>query len=363
MPHIFNPNRNNPDAILPGEVDIPAIMNELRWTYVKRGISDEDLYTYFDFLDKGVVIRSGAEGIPMMTTTGIYGPIFPGEYVSLQQGVHKVVNRLLGESHEGETLLDELKMRRAEAEVPGEDYSIIVQAKWVSGKDGGGLPKVGSSSNVFGATGSLLVNETDLDFPVIEWVDPNFDKTLAFYGAKLLQPGEAFNIGYDKPIFGMEYDTRLPGYIQDYVMQDWGGGGLFVEHHPFPHIWFPNPTEEEKATNICRILLGRIVESEIDQIVDDIESAIDVDVCPDRQPKDPKKPEYLFTVFRFPSDKGYALAVDECCIHNDSFCNGKQVVFLADTDANTVALRETAPFKNLRISEKEIPYLKKDQQG
>jgi catechol 2,3-dioxygenase-like lactoylglutathione lyase family enzyme len=360
MPHIFNANRNNPDAIIPGEEDIPAIMNELRWTYVKRGISDEDLYTYFDFLDKGVVIRSGAEGIPMMTTTGIYGPIFPGEFVSLQQGVHKVVNRLLAENHEGETLLEELKLRRAEAEVPGDDYSIIVQAKWVSGKDGGGLPNVGSSSNVFGATGSLLVNETDLDFPVIEYTDPNFDKTLQFYGAKLLQPGEAFNIGYDKPIFGMEYDTRLPGYIQDYVMQDWGGGGLFVEHHPFPHIWFPNPTEDEKSTNICRILLGRIVESELDQIVDDLESAVDVDVCPDRLPKDPKKPEYHFTVFRFPSDQGYALAVDECCIHNDSFCNGKQVVFLADTDANTVALRETAPFKNLRISEKEIPYLKKD---
>jgi len=362
MPHVFNPNRNNPDAILPGEVDIPAIMNELRWTYVKRGISDENLYTYFDFLDKGVVIRSGAEGIPMMTTTGIYGPIMPDDTVHLEQSLTKVVVSETAQPGT-ENLLEQLKNLRASAKEPADGYSVVVQAKWVSGQDGGGLPSVGASSNVFGATGSLLVNETDIDFPVIEMHDPKFADTLAFYGAKLLQPKEPFHMGYPSPIFGMEYDTRLPGYIQDYVMQDWGGGGLFVEHHPFPHIWFPNPSEDEKSTNICRILLGRIVQNEGQQEEDKTNSMKDVKTCPDRKPASKKKPEYHFTVFRFPSDKGYALAVDECCIHNDSFCNGKQVVFLADTDANTVALRETAPFKNLRISEKEVPYLKKDQQG
>ena len=97
----------------------------------------------------------------------------------------------------------------------------------------------------------------DIDFPVIESHDPLFDETLKYYGAKLLQPGEAFNMGYDKPIFGMEYDTRLPGYIQDYVMQDFGGGGLFVEHHPFPHIWFPNPTEEEKGNQHLQNLIRK----------------------------------------------------------------------------------------------------------
>lgn len=355
MAHIFNANRHAADQPVYSEVDMEAIMNERRWQYVNRGVSDEVLRENFDFLNKGVVIRSGAEGIPMLTTTGIYGPIYPNETVQLHQSLHNVVEPFLTEEPQGISLLEELKLRRINAEEPKEDYSIKVQAKWVSGKDGGGLPDVGSSSNVFGATGSLLVNEPDIDFPVIESHDPNFDATLAFYGAKLLKPLEPFNMGYDKPLFGMEYDTRLPGYIQDYVMTEYGGGGLFVEHHPFPHIWFPNPTEEEKSTNICRILLGRIVENTIGEIIDDVESLIDENICPDRMPADPKKPLYHFTVFRFPSD-GHALAVDECCIHNDSFCNGKQVVFLADTDANTVALRETAPFKNLRISEKEVPY-------
>jgi hypothetical protein len=355
MAHIFNPLRHaNPKKHYTKE-EREAIMNERRWQYVQLGISEEVLEKHFDFLNNGVVIRSGAEGIPMMTTTGIYGPIEPNQTVILDQSRDRVVIPLELEGTSKKSLLVELKERRIAAQEPRKGHSVVVQAKWVSGKDGGGLPNVGSSSNVFGATGSLLVNETDIDFPVIEHTDKHFDETLAFYGAKLLKPDEAFHMGYDKPLFGMEYDTRLPGYIQDYVMQDFGGGGLFVEHHPFPHIWFPNPTEEEKSTNICRILLGRIVESVEEQIVDAVDSLEDENVCPERPPKDPKKPEYHFTVFRFPSD-GHAIAVDECCIHNDSFCNGKQVVFLADTDANTVALRETAPFKNLRISEKEVPY-------
>ena len=65
----------------------------------------------------------------------------------------------MDEPHTGKTLLEELKERRMEASVPEDGYAVQVQAKWVSGKDGGGLPNVGSSSNVFGATGSLLVNE------------------------------------------------------------------------------------------------------------------------------------------------------------------------------------------------------------
>jgi hypothetical protein len=294
MAHIFNPLRHAEPKKHYTKEEREAIMNERRWQYVQLGISEEVLEKHFDFLNNGVVIRSGAEGIPMMTTTGIYGPIEPNQTVILDQSRDRVVIPLeLSGASEKKSLLHELKERRIWAKEPRKEHSVVVKAKWVSGKDGGGLPNVGSSSNVFGATGSLLVNETDIDFPVIEHTDKHFDETLAFYGAKLLKPDEAFHMGYDKPLFGMEYDTRLPGYIQDYVMHEHGGGGLFVEHHPFPHIWFPSD--------------------------------------------------------------GHAIAVDECCIHNDSFCNGKQVVFLADTDANTVALRETAPFKNLRISEKEVP--------
>ena len=354
MSHVYSPSRHIEKKETVSNQKMKEIMNERRWQYVDVGISDEVLKENFDFLNDAVVIRSGAEGIPLMTTTGIYGPIKPYEKVRLEQGKGKGAVVKVEEKYSEEySLLDELKERRIHAKTPKEGNALKVQAKWISGKDGGGLPSVGSSANVFGATGSLLVNETEIDFPVLDIYHEDFDETLKYYGAKILKPGESFHMGYDKPLFGMEYDTSLPGYIQDYVMKSYGGDGLFIEHHPFPHIWFPNPTEDEKSTNICRVLLGRIIESKEEQERDDRESW-EENKCPERH-GNKKKPEYHFTVFRFPSN-GHAIAVDECCIHNDSFCNGKQVVFLANTDANTVALRETAPFKNLRISEQESPH-------
>lgn len=355
MSHVHSPSRHKKDKKHVSEKKMKEIMNERRWQYADIGISDEVLKENFHFLNDAIVIRSGAEGIPLMTTTGIYGPIEPYQRVELLQGKGKgaVVNVLHDEHHKKESLLDELKELRIHAERPKKKNAIKVQAKWVSGKDGGGLPSVGSSANVFGATGSLLVNETELNFPVLDIYHEDFHETLAYYGAKLLKPREPFYMGFDKPLFGMEYDTSLPGYIQDYVMKTYGGGGLFVEHHPFPHIWFPNPDENERASNICRIVLGRIIESEEEQERDNWKSW-DENSCPERH-GNKKKPEYHFTTFRIPTD-GHAVAVDECCIHNDSFCNGKQVVFLANTDANTVALRETVPFQNIRISEIETPH-------
>ncbi|CAM1340051.1 hypothetical protein [Tenacibaculum amylolyticum] len=354
MSHVYSPTRHKEQKEITSEEQMKEIMNERRWQYVDVGITDKVLKDNFNFLNDAVVIRSGAEGIPLMTTTGIYGPIAPYQKVRLEQGKGKgAVVKVIHNYVEERSLLDELKERRIHAKTPKKENVIKVQAKWVSGKDGGGLSNVGGSANVFGATGSLLVNETEIDFPVLDIHHKDFDETLAYYGAKILQPNESFNMGFDKPLFGMEYDTSLPGYIQDYVMKSYGGGGLFVEHHPFPHIWFPNPNENERDTNICRVLLGRIIESKEEQERDNRESWAE-NRCPERH-GNKKQPEYHFTVFRFPSD-GHAIAVDECCIHNDSFCNGKQVVFLANTDANTVALRETAPFQNIRISEQETPY-------
>lgn len=331
--------------------DRKDIMQEPRWQACKNdiGISQAVLDEYFDFLNSGVVIRSSAEGIPLMTTTGIFGPIQPDDTIVLKQGFGSGAVVEVQKEPVENALLEELKMLRATHNSIAEDHSVLVNAKWVSGSDGGGLPNVGKSANVFGATGSLLVNESEVVFPVVRPSDSLFDASLAFYGAKLLAPNTPFKMGFDKPLFGMEYDTVLPGYIQDYVMQEWGGGGLFVEHHPFPHIWFPNPRENEKGSNVCRILLGRIVETDEEDMRNVIADKV-MDCCPPRAPKDQALPQYHFTVFEIPSDDGHALAVDECCIHNDSFCNGRQVVFLADTDANTVAWRESSAYKNLRIS-------------
>jgi hypothetical protein len=350
MSHVHSPSRHDTEKADISKKEMAAIMKTHRWQYTKIGIPDAVLKDNFSFLNDAVVIRSSAEGIPLMTTTGIYGPITKEDTVILKQGAQNVVYASKRQNEpKKESLLNELKQLRANALPPKKENAIAVQAKWVSGKDGGGLPEVGSSANVFGATGSLLVNETEVDFPVMDVNDKDFNATLAYYGAKLIKPNESFTMGFDKPLFGMEYDTQLPGYIQDYVMKTYGGGGLFVEHHPFPHIWFPNPSDSALDANICRILLGRIIESEEEQHTDNKNSKAENE-CPKRV-GNKLKPKYHFTVFKIPSN-GHAIAVDECCIHNDSFCKGKQVVFLANTDADTVALRETAPYKNLRISDK-----------
>jgi hypothetical protein len=334
------------------------LLNEPRWLYARDQVDKEILEKNFDFLNSAVVIRSDAQGIPQMTTNAVYGPIGVNDTVSLQIDLNQTVKY---HSHEpvGDTskhLLNQLKERKRHARAPEPEHCAKVQAKWVSGKDGGALPSVGKSANVFGATGSLYINEPFLDFPVVRIDHPKFDEISAYYGAKLLTPGEPFYMGYNKEIFGLEYVTSLPGYIQDYVMEEWGGGGLFVEHHPFPHIWFPNPSEGEERSNICRVLLGRIVpengeqlkEQELDYLCNENECIL-IDGKKDN-------PTYRFTIFEIPTD-GYALAVDECTIHNDSFCNGKQVVFIADTNANTVALRETKAFKNVRIHS-DLPTVK-----
>lgn len=328
------------------------LLKEPRWQYCRDQVAPDTLENNFDFLNDAVVIRSDAAGIPQMTTTGIYGPIGTEDTVCLRINAEQTVEYVVGANPppKEEQLLHVLKHLKATTLPPADKHCAKVKAKWVSGADGGGVPTVGSSANVFGSTGSLLVNETDLNFPVVRWDHPDFHEIAAYYGAKLLDPGTFFYMGYDKEIFGMEYDTALPGYIQDYVMQDWGGGGLFVEHHPFPHIWFPNPRQGEEKSNICRVLLGRVIP---DGLVQAVEQDLDY-VCEEDHCRlitgNQTDPQYRFTVFEIPSDKGYALAVNECTIHNDSFCNGKQVVFLANTKANTVALRETAPFKQVRIS-------------
>ena len=77
-----------------------------------------------------------------------------------------------------------MKQLRANALPLKKENAIAVQAKWVSGKEGGGLPQVGSSANVFGVAGALLVNETEVDFPVMDIDDKDFNATLAYYGAK-----------------------------------------------------------------------------------------------------------------------------------------------------------------------------------
>jgi hypothetical protein len=162
---------------------------------------------------------------------------------------------------------------------------------------------------------------------VLDVTHPDYHQTLAFYAGKLLKPNEEFFLGFNLVLFGVEYNTSLPDYITDYAMSPSGGGGLFVEHHPFPHIFMPKPTVHGEEFCAARVTLGRKVEN-----------------------SDPAKPQFIFTTFKIPSN-GSALVIKPDTIHNDSFTNGQLAVFVANTAADTVAFRETAPFKAINIKD------------
>jgi hypothetical protein len=307
---------------------LKEILGQRKWQTVDIKISEEDLERNIWFLNDAVVVRQSSEGVPLMTTTAIYGPISENTTVALTPGEGTGV-RVILESSMGESLIEELEALARNAEMPKEGNAVVVHSNWVSSKDGGMLPNLYPSANVFGSTGSLYVNDTAVIFPVLDVNHPDYEKTLAFYGAKLLKPEEPFYLGFEGTLFGMEYDTSLPDYIRSYAMSPIGGGGMFVEHHPFPHIFLPKPTEKGQIFCEAKVTLGHKVAHPEHDI-----------------------PQIIFTTFRVPSD-GSALVLKPSTIHNDSFTNGRLVVFVANTPADTVAFRQTAPFTNIVVKDKE----------
>lgn len=312
-------------------LEVKKILDQRKWETVDIKIEHKDLVDYIKFLDDAVVIRRGPEGVALMTTTAIYGPIRPGTKVALSPGEGTGV-RLIAENCKQESLIKQLEDLESKASAPGAGNAITVNANWVSWKDGGAVPGLDGSANIFGGTGSLYVNEKAVILPVLDVTHPDYHQTLAFYGAKLLIPKEEFCMGFNKILFGMEYDTSLPDYIRNYAMSPSGGGGLFVEHHPFPHIFLPRPTENGRVFCEAKVTLGHKVK---------------------KSPED-KIPQFIFTTFRIPSD-GSALAIKPSTIHNDSYTNGRLAVFVADTAADTVAFRETSPFTNISVKDKIPP--------
>ena len=321
MSHVFRTSYHEPVKETPEE-ELEKILEQRKWKTVEIKITHKDLLENIEFLNDAVVLRS-ANGVDLMTTTAIYGPIRPSTKVALTPGEGTGV-RVVQENCVERSLIKQLDDLKSQAAEPKKGNAINVHANWVSSKDGGMLPNLDPSANVFGSTGSLYVNETAVVLPVLDVNHPDYHQTLAFYGGKLLAPKEEFCMGFNKILFGVEYKTKLPEYITDYAMSPSGGGGMFVEHHPFPHIFLPRPTEGGEVCE-AKVTLGHKV----------IDPANNI-------------PQIIFTTFRVPSD-GSALAIKPSTIHNDSFTNGRLAVFVANTAADTVAFRETSPFKNISV--------------
>jgi hypothetical protein len=313
-------------------------MSETRWDNITQGVSDHDLDNNFDFLNAAVLNRSADDKL-LLTTTGLFGPIRAGTVVNLDINTDNLVvqsDQAPGASEP--TLISYLNQLHDQRSgiPPSSTHALAVDGYWTAAIDGAGVV-TDKSANVFGSTGQLICDTDELNFPLLSYGSSEtsqfeYLETLSYYGGTLIKPGEEFALGFNQDLWGIQYDQKLPEYIIDYQFGATKGGGLFVEHHPFPHIWLPaqgtDPVFGEKT--LSRILLGRRV---------------------DNSHEDPyfrtvNTQEFHFTMFEIPLD-GSALAIRPQCIHNDSFTQGAQTVFLANTPANTVALRHSMPITNM----------------
>ncbi|MBS99553.1 MAG: hypothetical protein CMI01_12850 [Oceanospirillaceae bacterium] len=92
----------------------------------------------------------------------------------------------------------------------------------------------GGSANTFGSMGTLLV-PPGFKVPGVIATPSN----VRFYGLTLFETGSDFAVSSPKyQTVMMDYDYS-PDYRDDFLMQKYGGGGIFVETHDFPHIHIP----------------------------------------------------------------------------------------------------------------------------
>lgn len=92
----------------------------------------------------------------------------------------------------------------------------------------------GGDANTFGAMGALLVPD-GFKIPTVTATAEN----VKYYGLELIETGNDFSVTTARyPIALMEYDYTKD-YKKDFLMQKYGGGGIFVETHDFPHIHIP----------------------------------------------------------------------------------------------------------------------------
>lgn len=314
-------------------------MREARWKHVTQGVSDQDLEHNFEFLN-GAVLNRDAAGDLLLATTGLFGPIRPGTLVHLDVTAKNLVAQSdLAPQNPENNLITRLNKLHDDhtGQPPSDANALLVNGYWTAAIDGAGIPDLDGSSNVFGSTGQLICDADSLDFPLLRYgptpdLQQAYLETLAYYGGTLLKPGEEFALGFIQDLWGIQYDQKLPDYITEYQFGPHKGGGLFVEHHPFPHIWLPAQGRDPVFGNktISRILLGRRLDCDHE----------------DGYYRTVKTEQFHFTMFEVPLD-GSALAIRPQCIHNDSFTEGAQTVFLANTAANTVALRHSAPITNM----------------
>ncbi len=178
---------------------------------------------------------------------------------------------------------------------------IIIKAEWFSSKQADKkniIRNAGKDANIFDGMGALLVPD-NFKIPIVLANKEN----IKFYGLELIENGSSFPVVYfPAQTVLMEYDYK-PNYKEDFLTQESGGGGYYVETHNFPHIHIPlSPCSKG------HIIIGKKISAN----------------------------QYSFSAYRIPY--GYGLYTPPGTIHGDGTLIGKYAITVASSKekANTV---------------------------
>lgn len=212
----------------------------------------------------------------------------------------------------------DLSKKKAVASAGTDTPHVTVDAEWCTTQQAleKGIEVVhGGSANTFGGMGALLI-PGDLRIPAVVATREN----VRHYGLQLIENQEVFAVSSDRyQIVMMRYDY-MKDYRRDFLMQRFGGGGVFVETHDFPHIHVP-------LSESCGgyIVIGKRLSSG----------------------------EYQFTAFEIPY--GYALYTPSNTIHGDGTLVGEYALTVADSamvTADTVLIYDE---RTLRMARGIVP--------
>lgn len=200
---------------------------------------------------------------------------------------------------------------------PIEPREVTIQAEWKN-KDQE-QAKSGCDASVFGGLGVLLVapNDKALTIPTMNAlaVPTSFLKK---YNAELIPVEKSIDLepALDESLetlYLIEYEFGKE-YVEQYALKMKGGGGLFVETHPFPQIFTPLSPDCSGG-----LILG-------------INKGHN---------------EYSFAAFQIPF--GYTMKINSMAIHGDSFFVGSYAIALTDTKlADSVLFRKNTPDRDIQ---------------
>lgn len=255
----------------------------------------EPLTPHLSKIKKTFVDRRSPTGKQLMTSSSFKGLVFPGQPTNMMElckddfSEHFDVerNRLWGER----TIV-----------YPDE---VSVKASWKHRSIEKGTS--GRDASVFGGLGVLAIDEDLASIKIPKHSAGSVSvQFLQAYGAQLVRVEDTFNLPATvedrdvedlRTLYVTEY-TWQAGYIGEYVMRQEGGGGLFVETHPFPHAFTPLEPDCGGA-----LILGRKGDDGT----------------------------LLFSAFEIPY--GYSMVIDSNVIHGDSFFVGRYAISLTETEA------------------------------